>query len=254
MDPQSSEDKLFIARLSDMAVQVRRSGTYAFSAFLDERQCVIANNWCSRNTGDLMFSFHGGFPDARRKILAIYPDYCEDYVNEDVPIKCITFSYREEDKLTHRDFLGSFMALRLKRETIGDIVVSSGRAQALVSEIAAKTIMTSISRIGKVGVKAADDLPFDMEVTQEYKDMPASVASLRLDCIVAAAANLSREKASLLIKSDKVDINHFTVSSVSKEVQQGDIISVRGVGRFILSDIGGLTRKDRLHIILRKYI
>ena len=61
-------------------------------------------------------------------------------------------------------------------------------------------------------------------------------------------------KASLLIKSDKVDINHFTVSSVSKEVQQGDIISVRGVGRFILSDIGGLTRKDRLHIILRKYI
>ena len=254
MDPLSSEDKLFVARLSDMAQQVRRSGTYAFSSFLDERQCAIAQNWCSRNAGDLLSSFHGDFPDARRKMLAIYPDYCEDYVNEDVPIKCLTFSYRDEDKLTHRDFLGSFMALRLKRETIGDIVVSNGRAQALVTEIAARTIMSTVSKIGRVGVNVSDDLPFDMEVTQEYKDIPASVASLRLDCIVAAAANISREKAAGLIRSDKVDINHFTVSAVSKEVQQGDIISVRGCGRFILSDIGGLTRKDRVHIILRKYI
>lgn len=254
MDTSSSEDKLFFARLSDMVQQVRRSGTYAFSAFLDERQCALAQQWCSRNAGDLLFSLHGGFPDARRKILALYPDYCEDYVNEDVPVRCLTFTYREEDKLTHRDFLGSFMALRLKRETIGDIVVSNGRAQVLVSEIAAKTITSSVSKIGRVGVHIADELPFDMEVTQEYKDIPASVASLRLDCIVAAAANTSREKAALLVRSDKVDVNHFTISSVSETLQQGDVISVRGCGRFVLSDIGGLTRKDRIHIILKKYI
>ena len=73
-------DKLFAARLSDLTDQARRNSSYAFSSFLDERQCAEAEAWCRKNTGELMYRLWGGFPDARRKMLAVYHDYCDDGV------------------------------------------------------------------------------------------------------------------------------------------------------------------------------
>ena len=247
-------DKLFAARLSDLTEQSRKNGCCAFSAFLDERQCAEAEAWCRRNTGELMYRLWGGHPEARRRMLAVYPDYCESCVEEEYPFRCLTFTYRKEDRLSHRDFLGTFMGLRLKREVIGDIVVSEGEAQVFVTEVAAKLILSSLSKIGRVGVKISGDRPFELEVRQEYKKIIGTVASLRLDCIVSLAAHISRDNASGLIRSEKVDVNHFTASSVSQELREGDIISVRGSGRYVLSAVNGLSGKGRIHVELLKYI
>lgn len=249
-------DKIFFARLEDMAERCEKNGYSVFSAFLDEKQCVYAEQWCAANAGGMCHKFYGGFTDAKRKMLAIYPDYCEEYIISEFPMKCLTFSYRKEDKLNHRDFLGSFMGLMLKRETIGDIVISEGIAQTAVTEIAAKDIMASLSKIRKTGVKITDSRDFELSIsdTQQFKELNGTVASMRLDCITALAANISREKAVSLIRADKVDVNHFTISSVSHEMHEGDILSVRGSGRFILSCINGLTKKNRIHVTLKKYI
>ena len=153
-----------------------------------------------------------------------------------------------------QDVLGSFMAQQLKREVIGDIVVGDGIAQAFVTDVAAKLIGSSVTKIGRVGVKLTDNEPFRLENAQKFQEISGTVASLRLDCAVGLAAHLSREKAAVLIRSDKVDVNHFTVSSVSHELKEGDILSVRGCGRFVLSRIDGSTKKGRIHINLRKYI
>lgn len=248
-----SSDKLFAARLSDMTDSCERKGAAVFSHFLDERQCAEAELWCSRNTGELLYSLWGGFSGAARKMLAVYPYYCEDYITDDFPITCLTFTFRKEDRLTHRDFLGSFMAMRLKRETIGDIITADGIAQAFVTDVAAKLILSTVSKIGRVGVKVSDSEPFSIEVRQEFQEISGTVASLRLDCIVSTAAKISREKAAVLIRSDKVSLNHFPAASVSREISEGDIISVRGCGRFILDKINGTTKKGRIHICLRKY-
>lgn len=250
----SSPDRLFTARLEDMVQRCSRTGTCVFSRFLDERQCAEAELWCRRNTGGLLYRFWGGFGEARRKILAIYPDYATDYIIEEFPIVCLTFTFRKEDRLTHRDFLGSFMAEQLKREVIGDIVVGEGAAQAIVSDTAAKLLLTSVSRIGRAGVRVTDSRPFELEVEQKFQDIGGTAASLRLDCIVAVAANVSRENAAKLIRSEKVEVNHFTVTSVSHELREGDVLSVRGSGRFIFSGASGSTRSGRLHILLRKFI
>ena len=252
MNDQS--DKLFAARLGDMVALCERDSTYQFSSFLDERQCAEAEAWCRRNIGELKYRLWGGYDGARRKMLAVYPDYCEDYISEEYPFVCITFTYRKEDKLTHRDFLGTFMGLQLKREVIGDIVAAEGKTQVFVTEVAAKLIMPTVSKIGRVGVKLADNLPFELENAQKYQDISGTVASLRLDCVVVLAAHLSREKAAALIRADKVEINHFPVSSVSRELRGGDVLSIRGFGRFVLSDINGETKKGRIHIDLKKYI
>ena len=250
------QDKIFFAKLADMVDHCERTGSYSFSNFFDERQSAMADLWCRQNTGNLLYSFYGGFPQANRKILAVYPDYCKDCLYDDFPIKCVTFRYRKEDDLKHKDFLGTFMGMNFKREVIGDIVVSQGLTQAFVTETAAKLITSLLSKIGRTGVKVSDDEPFEIPISdvQKFKDITGTVASLRLDCITALACNISREKAVSLIQADKVDVNHFTVSSVSRELKKDDVLSIRGHGRFILSDIVGLTRKNRIHIILKKYI
>ncbi|MCM1133226.1 MAG: YlmH/Sll1252 family protein [Ruminococcus flavefaciens] len=249
-----SSDKFFFAKLGDLVSRAERNGVCGFSDFLDERQCAEAELWCRRNAGSLRYKFWGGFSEASRKMLAVYPDYCEDYILEEFPFMCVTFTYRKEDKLTHRDFLGTFMGMRMKREIIGDIVVGEGIAQAFVTDVAGKLISTTVSKIGRTGVKCFTDRPFELEVKQNFAEISGTVASLRLDCVVALAMNVSREKASAFIRADKVDVNHFTASSVSGELKEGDILSIRGCGRFILSGINGFTKKNRLHIVLKKFI
>lgn len=246
-------DKLFAARLGDMTDNCRRTGAAVFSHFLDERQCAGAELWCRRNTGDLLYRLWGGFDGACRKMLAVYPDYYDDYIAGEFPMTCLTFSFRKEDRLTHRDFLGSFMAMRLKRETIGDIIIADGIAQAWVTEVAARLILGTVSKIGRTGVKISDSEPFSMDVRQEFEEIGGTVASLRLDCVVGLAAKVSRENAARLIRAEKVSVNHFPAESLSAGVNEGDIISVRGCGRFLIGKINGTTKKGRIHISLRKY-
>lgn len=246
-------DALFEAHISDMQHRCMRDYSPVYSAFLDEAECVLAENFCRRTCGELMYCFWGGFEEAKRKILCIYPDYSQDSVIEDCPVRCLTFTFRKEDKLSHRDFLGSFMALQLKRNVIGDIIIDDGIAQALVTDVAARLIISSVSKIGRVGVKISDSEPFKVEVKQEFETIGGTVASLRLDCIVSMAAKISREKASSLIRSEKVTVNHFPVSSASYELKQGDIISVRGSGKFIFESTNGITKKGRTHVVLLKF-
>lgn len=247
-------DKLFTARLGDMTVLCERDGAPVFSLFFDERQCAEAEMWCRGNTAPLRYMLWGGYEDARRKMLSVYPDYCEEFITDEFPMKCLTFTFRKEDRLTHRDFLGSFMAQQIKRELIGDIVVGEGIAQAFVTEVAARTIVPAVTKIGRVGVKITDERAFELENAQKFQDIIGTAASLRLDCIVGLAARISREKAAALIRSDKVEVDHLPAASVSMELHEGNIISVRGYGRFILSGINGSTKKGRIHVALRKFI
>lgn len=249
-------DKLLEARIEDMYELAERDYSYVYSSFLDERQCAVAEKLCQRLSvdGAIMYKLWGGYENAQRKMLCVYCEYSSEYIMQDYPIKCLTFKYRKEDKLSHRDFLGSFMGLRIKRETVGDIVVAEGEAQAFVTDTAARYIEQLLSKIGRVGVKISADEPFRLENEIKFKEISTTVASLRLDCITAAAANISREKAAALIRSEKTDVNHFTVTSASHELKEGDVLSVRGCGRFVLSGINGITKKSRIHIILKKYI
>ena len=247
-------NNVFFARLADMVSRSSRDGCAVFSPFLDERECAEAQQWCLHNAGGLRYMLWGGFPEARRRMLAVYPDYCEGYIKEEYPFVCLTLSFRREDRLTHRDILGTFMGMQLKRNVIGDIVTGEGAAQVFVTDVAGKAIMSGVRKIGRVGVKISDSEPFEMEVVQEFRAVGGTVASMRHDCIVSLAAGVSREKASCLIRGEKVSVNHLEVTAPASELESGDVISIRGCGRFLLSDIGDTTKKGRIHVTLQKYI
>lgn len=75
-----------------------------------------------------------------------------------------------------------------------------------------------------------------------------TVKSLRLDAVVASFHNLSRSEAQKLIQSEKVKVNYRPVIATSYELSEGDLISVRGFGRFTINAIEGVTKKDRIRI------
>ena len=240
---------LLEARLRDhIRLSQRRP---SFLGFLDESQCAACEDLLRRERG-VQWLLWGGWPEGERKLLGLFPDYLEPEESL-FPITPVTFTYRAGDKLTHRDFLGSFMALGVERDVIGDILVGEGRCVAFFRQEMAPYFLDNIRKIGRVGVKAEEGAKEPLPVRREFKELSGVVASQRLDCLVAFLCKTSREKAAGLITAGLVFLNHREALSVSQRVKEGDLLSVRKQGRFIIDELGPLTSKGRLVVKCRKF-
>ena len=247
----SDEDKILVSHIKDMTEICEKSHKPRFSSFLDERQIVIAESVLN----DLRwgrYKLFGGYEEASRKVLGVFPEYYDDST-DGFPITALTFKYREADKLTHRDFLGVFMSRQIKREMLGDIIVSSGTASAFVYDTVKQTLLSEITKIGSVGVKVSEDDDPVLNISQSFIEKNGTVSSMRLDSIVGMAAGISRGKAVSLIKGGYVSVMYVTEESPSFTLSEGDIFSVRGTGKFLLYSVNGTTKKDRIHITVKKY-
>ncbi len=235
-----------------MAVSVQEKNYPRYSLFLDERQQMLAKQALNQYR-DCHYCFGGGYEGAKRQMLCVYPDYlAEDSLA--FPFRYLYFTFRKSDALTHRDFLGSLMALRLKRETIGDIVVGEGEAAVVAGETAAEYILQNMQKIGRVGVSVSETDHIPLRVEQQFAEIAGTVASLRIDCVVGLATKLSRSKTMDLVSAGRVQLNYEEVSSPSILLKPEDIITVRGFGKYILAKEIRETKKGRYHILLQKYI
>lgn len=246
----SDDDKILVSHIKDMTELCEKIGKPRFSAFLDERQAVIAESVLKSLRWE-SYELFGGYEGASRRVLGVFPQYFGGETG--FPIAVLKFSYREADRLSHRDFLGAFMSRQIKREMLGDIIVSGGSTTAFVYETVKHTLMSETDKVGSVGVKVSEGNASELNVSQTFIDKNGTVPSLRLDSIVAMAAGISRGKAVSLIKGGQVTVMYVTEGSASFMLSEGDIFSVRGVGKFLLYSVNGTTKKDRIHITVKKY-
>ncbi len=257
------EDKLLIAHIDDMIRAVERSFAPKFSGFLAAGEAALAGRfleYMGLRAGE-DYLFWGGFEGAERVILGIFPGiFPEDFADESerrqqFPLRIVKFGGRMAGMLSHRDYLGAVMSLGIERSLTGDIICGEECAYAVLSPAAAELAVSGITKIGRVGVKCAYSSPSDkIERNDSFKEISCTVPSMRLDCIVSEAAGVSRSKAAGLIRSGAVSVNHRATESVSENVNEGDVLSVRGCGRFILAETGGRTKKDRLKVVIKKYL
>lgn len=224
-----------------------------FSAFLDGRQQLLAQQTIQAEGFQNYLLFGGLEEENERRILGVFP-YYEDADPQLFPITPLSFIYRDSDKLTHRDFLGSFMSLNLKRETIGDILVGEGHTVVFAQPQAAQIILSEIVKIGRVGLSVSEGITVPLPKLYSLKPVAGTVSSLRLDCVVAFCCNISREKAQQLIRSGMVTLQFQICEDTSRQMQLSNIFSVRGFGKFRLEQIGAVTKKGRLHIVCSQYI
>lgn len=243
---------MLLPRLDDLFTLSRVKYKTGFTKFLNARQALIANEYIKQNKLD-NYLFYGGRENAERLMLGVFsPDDVPDA--GDFPLACVTSRYPENAALSHRDFLGTLTSLQITRESIGDILVSSGRCDFFVTGTVLNTILTELVKVGGVGVKTAKGVPGDFVVLERFEQVRITVSSPRLDSLVSHLANISREKASAIIRQGLAQQNFVQADSVSRIFAPGDTVSIRGYGKYIVDEIGAPTKKGRLPVICRKYI
>jgi len=242
------EEKAFLKRLEDLS---RAETVPRFSDFLTQRQVDIALSYAEQAGRDNMM-LYGGYPEAERKMLGVFPSYIEPSA-EDFPLGAVTVSYREDSDISHRDILGSCMGLLITRESIGDIIVNDGGAVLFATQHIVGLIVGELVKIGRVGVRCEFRAGGEIHRNDSFDHLRGTVKSLRIDSLVSLLANTSREKGAVLIKADKVQKNHVSMYSVSAQFEAGDVITIRGYGKFVVDNIGNLTKKGRFPVEYKKY-
>lgn len=257
---QNIDDAELLRRIRAAAASCENSDKPYFSSFLTQSQYLLLQQQGFSGNIKAIFSGGEGNLDPERVKLALIPDYFlpEGYTERElcelIGIEAVCFRFRERDKLSHRDILGAVMSLGLKRDVIGDIYCIEGAAVVYVNAGLAQFICDNISVIGKTGVTATIGLDFEI-LPRQYTEIKASAASLRLDNIVKCAAGCSRTVAvDKYIKPQLVQLCGSVCDNPSRSVKQGDILSIRGKGKYVLAYVGAPGRKGNISILLKKYV
>lgn len=250
------EDRLVLARVLDKMSEAGRKNIVTSTGFLNENQRALAE-LLIKEQGNPPHSFYGGYSDAERRVAMFFPDDAEPEEMPDDrtnPLAGIRVTYSGRNAPSHRDFLGALMGCGIKRETVGDILVSEGSCDIIVLKEVLPYLTSNLTSAGRT--KLANTVISTRELIipeQEYKLVKDTVASLRLDNVVASGFSISRGKAAEAVNAGKVYLNHLECTKADKPVSEGDVISVRGMGKFELQQVGHTTKKGRVAISIKRY-
>ena len=173
------------------------------------------------------------------------------------PIVCICItpsSLKFSESLTHRDFLGALLHLGIVRSKIGDIFIKEGKAYVFCTESIAEFICKELCTVKHTLVHCEITTPEEELLRPEFKEITSTVASLRLDAFLSVAFQSSRSSLTAFIDGGKTFVNGRLVSKAGMQLDEGDIVSVRGKGRFAVKEIKNLTKKGRTVVTINKYI
>lgn len=242
------DSEIFIARINDTLDIAQKTSKPKFLGFLSLEEAALAKKTLEKHNAS--FCLFGGYEAAQRVMLCCMPDWCDC---AEFPITAVTFTYRTADELRHRDFLGALMALGIVRESVGDILVENGKAVVFIKNEVLPFVKANVSKIGKVGVILTEGFTQPLPQGDSLINASATVSSLRLDCVVSAVANLSRGAANELIEAGFVSLNSQVCEKSTRQINNGDVLTVRGKGKFIIGNTSGKTRKDRTVLEFKKY-
>lgn len=257
-----AEDELLRAAVRDALRLCDRRNAPRFLGFLDGRQRAAVQAFLRAERAENV-RFWGGYPDAERVFLGVFLAYMlsegaaaseTDGATAAFPVTALGFRYRPQAKLTHRDFLGALLSCGMKREKVGDILCGEGLAVAFLDSAIAGYVAGQFEKVGGEGVTLLPDYDGELPGFGGFQEIRDTVASPRLDAVVKVAAGISREEAVRRIEAGQVSVNHLPCLSVSSPVREGDTLSLRGAGRFVVDELGPVSRKGRLFLTLRKYL
>ena len=251
---QNSEDRVLLAKLWDKISAGIRRNIPANTCFLSPRELEMARFLFGDEPGLCAF---GGYEDAERKMLIFLPEYLdeESLYDDDSPLICLRASFFEEDSLTHRDFLGALMGAGIARETVGDICVGKGCCDFFVTAEIAPYILQNFLSAGRTPVHMTQIPLRDAQIPEpEVKEIKDTVASLRLDSIVSSGFRIGRSLAAQYISAGKAAIDGLPCEKPDKPVTEGMKISIRGLGKIKLQAVNGRTKKDRISVVIHRYV
>ncbi len=243
-----TELQLLLSRVEDVILNAEY-GSDSFMGFLNEIEAAHVSSYLKNRGVD--YTFFGGYPQASRVFLCIsLSDNTPQF-----PITPVLISSKGSRPLMHRDYLGSLMGLGIKRECVGDIVLlSDTQAVVFVREEMFPHIERDLDKVARDSVTVSIYTGDTTTLSSTTENIRLVVSSMRIDNILSSLINCSRSKAIDLIASDCVFCNYFQMKKPSHSVCTGDVISVRGYGKFIIGENVGKSRRDNLIINVMHYV
>lgn len=204
---------------------------------------------------DVDFTTFGGYDTAERVRTAIFPDYLEESeVDFELSLLAVEGNFKMV-KVNHRDFLGSILGLGIKRELIGDLLVTDAGCQVAAVREVVPYLTANLTKVHRVKVEVREITPVELTLPElKVKEINTTVSSLRLDAIAAAGFGTSRSRIAREILSEKLSLNWHSCSDVAAPVKAGDMLSMRGRGRVEVTEVKGNTKSGRIGIVLRRYL
>lgn len=249
--PQNSDENIFVKKIVRVLEIAQGIGNVQFTLFMDLRQQQLfmaqANKYPDVNV-KLLCGYDG---DGERMLAVLYPDYIEF---EDIAPPLVILRTKINDiSVSHKDFLGAAMSLKIEREYLGDIIIKDNEAYIICHKNVADIIIEELVSVKRSSTSFEIwDKP--VSFVKQYSEFKTStVASLRADSVVAAILNKSRSEAVKLIKQGNVKINQMDILHTDFEIFDNDIISIRYNGKYKISCDGTKSRKDRIFINIAKY-
>lgn len=259
---ENEDDRLLVSKLLDKIEFVQKKNSVESTDFLDMHQKSILEK-VLKGLKITNYVSYGGYDNAERTSIIIYPEKLEDVFknnnfdyNNIVQIVRIVLPNEMRGQYSHRDYLGAIIKVGVKREKVGDILVSIDGADIIASKEIVKYLVTSLSELTRF---SKSDIHIEKIESLNVAPPKTEIAniiipSMRMDSIVSELIRTSRSKAIEFINAERVFINSEVITKNSKMLKENDMITVRGKGRFKINKILNSTKKGNLVLEVEKYV
>lgn len=269
------EELMLRKRLADLSNRAFQRDIVTFSDFLNLNELHILHT-TPKDMLPARYETFGGYGLSERQMIAFLPDALYYVPKEtdlrpdssrktaeyrlppgyEYPIQAAAIrplNQKFAEKLSHRDYLGSVMNLGVERSKFGDIIVLDDEAIIFLCEEIADYVTSNLTRIRHTAVQCTRREIKDISYTPSFCELKGTVPSVRLDTVMSVAFPMSRSKLTAYIAAGKVFVNGKLMTSNGYRLEEGNLISVRGLGRIFYEGILSETKKGRYYISVRKY-
>lgn len=250
------EERVVLARALDQLDRAQNRSIPCATQFLSPAQRAALEPLLAAS-GHPRHLFHGGFEGAERTVCVFLPDWQdpEDWEASE-ELAAIECAYPPTGaELTHRDLLGGLMGIGLTREKVGDILMGEKAAQIVCLRDAAPIILSQFDQAGRYRLKLKEIPLSDLSpAPAQVKLIHDTVAALRLDAVLSSGFSLARGKAADAVAAGRVSLNHRECLKPDRVVEEGDVLTCRGLGKCVLKSVGGQSRKGRIIIEMERYL
>lgn len=233
------DDKTLIKNILDKYKKYEKTNVSTYTNFLDMREYKLATDILKKLK--IQYNVYTSSIECEKNII-----YFGNYEN------FVTIYQIDLDGVTHSDVLGTLFSIGYEPNIIGDIFVLKN-----------KIYLTNLTRLNgfletnlymiknkRIELKIVNS----MEINEDrFINLKIVIPSYRLDVIVSKLAHLSRNDVNKYIKDKLVLLNYAEATNPNKIVNIGDIISIRKVGKFIISQELAKSRKDNIFLEVKKY-
>ena len=250
------KDEFLLKRIRELANLSYQRDIVTFTDFLNLNEQNMLVSLKLHQIG-VEVQLFGGYEHAERQMAAFFPGglgFSWDY-----PIDCLKIepkALRFSEELGHRDYLGAVIKLGVKREKVGDIIVGNDGADIIVDKDISKFLLENLSGLtrfskSEITIEEIDNLR-TVEVRREEREI--IVSSLRMDNVISELARCSRNKALDIINMERVFVNFQCETKKTKQIKTGDMVTIRGKGRFYIKELVGQTKSGRVIVKIEKFV